>query len=321
MTVTAMAKPLPAQRAGAGDAATDRPILLHAGFAKTATTTLQEGLFDHHPDIGFLGRTRDGRPLDRLIHRISREDSIAYDHAAVRDALAETIDRLPAERRLLISCENLSLYEVGDRGLVAARLARLFPNATVLFTIRNQNALLSAWYIQKMKKYVKGGHWLSLEEYVRLKNKEPHRSIMGDLDFAPRVFHYMKLFGDDRVEVLPYELLHSDRAAFAGRLADLIDIDAGAVEAELARQPLNPRLGTAYIDFHRRYGRWLPGYLARKIGTRIAQRGLGTRLEVDLPERVRRLVAASCASGNAKLDAVFDLGLADWQYPMPSGAD
>ena len=309
------------RRMADGDAATGRPILLHPGFAKTATTTLQEGLFDTHPDIGFLGRTRDGRLLDRLIHRISREDSITFDHAAARDALAEAIDAIPANRRLLISCENFSLYEVADRGLVAARLARLFPNATILFTIRNQNALLGAWYAQKMKKYVKGGHWLSLEEYVRLKSKEPHRSIIGDLDFAPRVFHYVQLFGADRVHVLPFELLHRDRAAFAERLAGLLDIGAEEVEARLAEAPLNPRLGTAYVDFHRRYGRWLPGYIARKIGTRVAQGGHGTPLETQLPARVRRLVAANCARGNARLDAVFRLGLGGLGYPLSSDDD
>ena len=308
-------------RAGDGEAATLRPILLHPGFAKTATTTLQEGLFDAHPEIGFLGRTRDGRSLDRLIHRISREDSITFDYAAARDALAAAIAAIPADRRLLISCENFSLYEVADRGLVAARLARLFPNATILFTIRNQNALLSAWYFQKMKKYVKGGHWLNLEEYVRLKSKEPHRSIIGDLDFAPRVFHYVKLFGVERVHVLPFELLHHDRAAFAGRLAGILAIDADAVEARLAKQPLNPRLGTAYVDFHRLYGRWLPGYIARKIGTRVAQSGLGTPLETKLPARVRRLVAANCARGNARLDAFFGLGLGDYGYPLSSDDD
>lgn len=321
MTAAATAAPWLDRRAGDGEAATERPILLHPGFAKTATTTLQEGLFDTHPDIGFLGRTRDGRSLDRLIHRISREDSITFDHAAVRAALAAAIDAVPATRRLLISCENFSLYEVADRGMVAARLARLFPNATILFTIRNQNALLSAWYFQKMKKYVKGGHWLSLEEYVRLKSKEPHRSIIGDLDFAPRVFHYVQLFGADRVHVLPFELLHSDRAAFAGRLAGLLNIGAEAVEARLAREPLNPRLGTAYVDFHRRYGRWLPGYIARKIGTHVAQSGRGTPLETQLPTRIRRLVAANCARGNARLDAAFGLGLGEFGYPLSSDDD
>ena len=318
MKAAATAAPSPDQRAGDPEAATERPILLHPGFAKTATTTLQEGLFDTHPEIGFLGRTRDGRPLDRLIHKISREDSIAYDHQAVRVALALAIDDIPTHRRLALSCENLSLYEVGDRGQVAARLARLFPNATILFTIRNQNALLRAWYFQKMKKYVKGGHWLGLEEYVRLKSKEPHRSIIGDLDYAPRIFHYMKLFGAGRVHVLPFEQLSLDRAGFARSLASLLDLGSADIEARLAEQPLNPRLGSGYIDFHRRYGRWLPGYLARKIGTRVAQRGWGTPLETELPARVQRLVAANCAQGNARLDAVFKLGLAELGYPLPA---
>ena len=57
-------------------------IAIHAGFVKTATSTLQRGVFSQHEGINFLGlSTRDDR-LRAAIHAIAKTDFDLLRHGA-----------------------------------------------------------------------------------------------------------------------------------------------------------------------------------------------------------------------------------------------
>ncbi len=292
------------------------PVLLHPGFVKTATTSLQRNLLAAHPAILHLGRPPPDAGLERAIHAIAHDDSTVYDEAAVRRVLAAALADAGRYRVVTISNENFALYEATDRRVVAERLARLFPRARVLFTIRRQDELLGAWYLQKLEKYLKGGHFVPFPTWVAMKAKEPHKSIFSDLDFWPVIRTYVELFGREHVHVLPFERLREDPAGFADELAALLGLPAAEVQAALGRRVRNPTLTREYRAVMRVVGRLLTPWLARKIGNRLV-RLPGRRLRVTVDEATRRRIHRRCAAGNAALVRTFGLDLARYGYPLP----
>lgn len=293
-------------------------VVLHPGFVKTATTSLQRNVFARHSGIFHLGRPAPTPELERAIHAIAHADGTVYDGRAVEKVIARALAAAPADRTVVLSNENFALYEATDRALVAERLAALLPGATVLFTIRRQQDLLPAWYLQKLEKYLKGGHHLDFATWLRIKRREPHRSILAVLDFWPVIRHYARLFGEDRIRVLMFEDLRHDPGGFASALAGILGVDAAEVLGGLRKEVRNPTLTREYYGFFRRFGGLLPAWLARKLGNRMA--GLpGRRLRVEPDAGTLELVHALCAAGNAEIARRFGLDLAARGYPLPSG--
>jgi len=294
-------------------------ILIHPGFVKTATTTLQRELFADHPKLFHLGRPSPTPELEAAVFALAHADSTLFDEAAVRRIFAQALAAAPEGATVTLSNENFTLYEATDRGLVAERLARLFPGARVLFTIRRQPDLVRAWYLQKLEKYLKGGHFLSFPAWFSLKRREPHRSILGQLDYWPVIRRYVELFGRGRVTVLPFELLRTDPRAFAEALAPLLGLAVDEVLPRLCGRVRNPTITREFYLVMRAAGRLLGPFLARKLGNRIV--GLpGRRLEVHMDRASEAWIAERCAAGNAELARTFGLDLARFGYPLPEGA-
>jgi len=296
-----------------------RPVLIHVGFVKTATTSLQRNLLARHPALCHLGRPAPDDELDAAIHAIAHADSTLYDESAVRRILVRALAREDGRRLVTLSNENFTLYEATDRRVVAERLARLFPGARILFTIRRQDELLGAWYLQKLEKYLQGGHFVPFSTWVEMKSREPHKSIFSNLDFWPIVSTYVELFGRERVHVLTFETLREEPATYAAALAALLGIPADDVRAALARRVRNPTLTREYRAIMHLLGRFTTPWLARKIGNRLV-RLPGRRLRVTLDPTTRRRVSALCAEGNAALARTFGLDLARYGYPLPESA-
>lgn len=296
----------------------DRRIVLHPGFVKTATTSLQRNVFACHSGLFYLGRPAPTAELEKAIHAIAHADGTIYDRRQVADVIARALASAPVDRTVVLSNENFALYEATDRAVVAERLAALFPGATVLFTIRRQQELLPAWYLQKLEKYLKGGHYLDFATWLAIKRREPHRSILSNLDFWPVIRHYARLFGEDRIRILMFEDLRRDADGFAQALAGILQVDAGEVVRLLRQQVRNPTLTREYYAFFRFVGRWLPARLARKLGNRIVALP-GHRLQIALDAATLELVHGLCAAGNAAIARRFRLDLGARGYPLPSG--
>jgi hypothetical protein len=78
-------------------------LVIHPGFAKTATTSLQQGVFARHPQIHYLGVPAPDPALDALLRRIPREDSTRFDLEAARAALAPHLAPPPGRIVALLS--------------------------------------------------------------------------------------------------------------------------------------------------------------------------------------------------------------------------
>ena len=197
-------------------------VHVHVGLAKTGTTFLQKRIFPHLKGTHYVEWNSYFFSLQfqklKYMNQTIHEDEIK---SAFEDYLF-SFD----EDNLLISDESLTKPWDRGRSVSGSLLAikRLFPEAHILISIREQTALLRSLYLQSLRQ----GWTLSPASFLRYKVDK-----FVDIDFDEfryieiRYFDYRYLLKTlrglfDSVTVLLYEELLSSPSGFIASLAEKV---------------------------------------------------------------------------------------------------
>jgi len=221
-----------------------RPLLLHVGYHKTATTWLQSVLFT--PGQGFHEVLDHAAVFDRLI----APHGLDFAPADPAERIAAAQKAAPAGARVdVISLESLSgLPFAGGResDAYARRLRAVAdlidaPRITVLIGVREQCALLASVYMQYLYR-------AGTQPPRRFFEERPFRGYFG---FSAQTFCYdrlvglyQELFGARNVLVLPQELIARDQQAavrLIGTACGHDDLARAAWQPRTARMPSYPQ--------------------------------------------------------------------------------
>lgn len=288
---------------------------LHVGMPKAASTWLQEAFFAHHPQLTVLGTVAGAGDVHHRfrqeVRRLVRGGDLSADVEAFRVGIEGLAVQRQAQRRQLgrsgervgVSSEILAGDWPTGRNtrFLAQSLARCWPQAKVVFVLREQQRLLESSY----QEYVRQGGTQGLGAFVfgpgvsrGTVHDEALRSthVVEYCKLAPKVALYQECFGRDRVHVTCMERLAQDPAAFVADLAAFLGIDAVSPPP----QRTNPQLSPAALavlrrcnhlfstDHHPRYG-WMP---LNSLLTALAARREGLRAARANPYWLPHLVSA-----------------------------
>lgn len=308
---------------------TPRP-LIHVGYHKTGSSWLQTHLF------GVNGaRFEAVWNVDEIACRLVDPHPFEFDPEAVRSAIEPDLQRAIADGRTpVLSCEELSGNPQSGgyvNQLVADRLHRMLPEARVLIVIREQRSMIRSCYRQ----YVRMGGAASLARYLHPTPVGPRvpRFRFDNFAYHHLIEHYRSLYGDERVQVLPYEGLRADQVSFVRSITafagvpepeslptDRVYASHTGCTAALQRQ-LNRLFGHTSVNpgaplhtwrlkrWYERLDRGLPASLGRWFDRRLDQ-------------RIARAVGDRYVPSNHELARMTDLDLASFGYMMtPGGSD
>jgi hypothetical protein len=296
------------------------PITIHIGFRKTGTTTLQRNLFAQHPDLVSLGKPEPGPTGRALIDFLTNPEASVSGVEPLRRRWIDTHgEPALAGRRFVLSSEALthfSLYRRGIESPIADLMQRIFGEARIMITIRNQIDLVESAYIHKTKR----GKYRRLDEFLA----SGRGTEVSVLDFHWMAEYYARRFGRARVGVFPLEQLAQDPAAYARDVAAFLGIDAERTLALLGRSVENRRKSQREIVYvalrsylpvgalaHRLPG-WARSGFARFLGG-------GRPAGVKLPERWREAVREMHAAANARLIDDYGVDLQRYGYAVSRG--
>lgn len=306
-----------------------RPILLHLGYYKTATTSLQEQVF--LPEHGVH------RPwsVNELIERFALAEPFEWD----ADGMRRDLERAHAEAEqrghvLAFSCERFSgsPFDGGtDARLQIDRCKDLVPDARVLVTIRRQPDMILTCY----KHYVRAGGAQSLSRFI----DQPRLGRDTVPFFRARFFEYhrlieyvQKLWGRDRVLVLPFELLKKNPASYLKAIGDHM---GATLPSAMPPDPLNVSLCGLTLGLKRRANFWFSPHImnpAAPFGGRLTNRVLQrTFLAIDrvLPRPLRawsdrryrrildRRLSGVFEASNRRVAELTGIDLGAYGYVMP----
>jgi hypothetical protein len=309
-------------------------LVVHVGYPKTATTTLQMHLFPHHAEIDYLGKNFPGHTfrdpvLLEEFNRLALEGEMRYGGVAQLKALLAGYRAESRGKVVLVSTEALTHVAAVDAGLVARRLHEACAPCKILITIREQSALLTSFYamhgrfgnyvfVTKEKEEGRLRFPIAADEWLKCMWRRPERNLPTTIHYHELIRYYVGLFGKANVGVFLFEeLVHQPRQFLAGLCAFLgIDPDiAGALvsgkhenrrysKLERLYQKLSRVLRLQGLDWTRAAA---PSWLRRHAGLLGQERiGFGPYWSARVAELYRE--------GNRRLMTDFGLPLDRYGY-------
>ena len=208
--------------------------LIHIGYQKTGSSWLREHIFNR-PDRGF---SRFATPEDHINRGVAPGKRFAqkffrnpdgelyaigeFSPAKMREMLAQC--ELTDSGVPLLSWERLAGHP--DTGgflskVMCERLALVFDSPKIFLAIREQKALIAAYYID----YLLMGGTLSLDDYIDPSCTNSPRFRKRFFLFHNLISMYQDTFGKENVLVLPYEMFCDEPTRYLKILASFSGAD------------------------------------------------------------------------------------------------
>lgn len=223
-----------------------RRTVPHIGMWKGASTSLQENLFSKHPEIHLLGKPYPSEDAVLFADRLERSDSVSYDGDWIVEEFRSLVaDARPEPGDLVVWSDERFSRPRADRARIPERLQGLIGDSQVLFVTRQQRDVLKSGYAQWLKSvpsqysYKSFEDWLSYE-WVKYRQWRP--GVLRDLHYDETLGEFARVFGSDSIQVLPFEALVEDAAAFEEELCERLDIPQDERSFLESRPPKNTRM-------------------------------------------------------------------------------
>jgi len=340
-------------------AQTSKPIYLHIGFNKAATTMLQEQVFSRHPQFAYLGRPYRGRGLlasdganadvlvDETIRAIRMKDNLGYDAQRARQQMDRVLNgMLAGDKPIVLSDGGLTNARFTDRRIMAERLRDLFGECHIVATIRNQLTCIPSLYFYLLRRNMVEDEGFDkwLDRQINMRPDRDDEWTVRQFKYAQIFELYREIFPQAQITFVPYELLVKDKAAFASNLAKGFGVDAQITLDTLISSQARNVVGSAEAAYTIRgyegaaavYSklrkRWLPSF---KLSTSMPavwrakealRDSLIRRVETRyrgtfrLSDAARARLVDYFAESNAKLCRLMDYDLSQLGYPVSGKA-
>jgi len=201
----------------------EHEIYIHVGHRKTATTWLQNQVFNlKNERLNYLGKTSREYPNWLLSwHYLD-----AFEFSNKKTEIAKDIQsRIDKDRVNLISSEAFT-----NTGVIheqAHRIKQIIPNAKIIFVTRDPIELVLSHYRNDIQM---GDAYCDIDEYLDWERTPmvigKRKSIyLPDFFFIESLDLYKKLFGDANVLLLEYEELEIKPINFIGKIEEFMGIE------------------------------------------------------------------------------------------------
>lgn len=185
-------------------------VILHIGFAKTATTWFQKNYYPKIDGAHFIPRPTVYRFLD-YIHK----DEVNIDVA--RSILIEE-----TTKRIIMCEENILKGDLDKIEKTAKILREIFPDGKVIIFIRNQKDMVASRYLQ----YIKGGGTHTIDKFLYGENQHEYLTPANlkrkfiKLQYHKVIEIYFRHFKKENVSVYLYEEFDEDNQLFIEQFSE-----------------------------------------------------------------------------------------------------
>lgn len=319
-----------------------RSLCVHIGLPKTATTTLQRGLFANHPEIEFLGK-RAGHQAEPGLRRCGSQaafglaNQLFWDHARSIDVIEakrlyreEILPTIEPDRTLVFSFEGLAASGLEVRKAVAKNLRDVFGSCRVIIGIRRPVDLVEALYFQRMKRRHLGVEAPHLGLLSSPSTEEWLESVIGGselaehLDYARTARIFVEALGRANVAVFALEYLKAEPDDFARSLCRFLEIDEQEGVRLLQGRRHNVRLSQPVVDRMLNFERpgirsalyAMSGRAIRKRFLRVSRSEGSPNARLSISREAHESIEARTREGNRWLASEWGLPLKEYGYAV-----
>lgn len=264
-------------------------LLLHIGYPKTASTTLQEGLFLNLHKVGkinFLGRTVTSTHIKLFEERFDQDWVVDFrKHFIMDKKLPNAKYELSDTLLNVISDEDLTVPAIFNRiqfGIEKKpidfveplyELLRDAQEVTILITIRNQADLIPSSYFQKYRFIHQYQPDLTFESFIHNDSGGVNYDTFQAFNFLYVADKYERIF---KAKIVPliFEDFKFDKPYFFHQLASILDISQEDLlkitgNKHFRNRKALGRIESATIRFPNKIGRLVEKVIGKKRARRF----------------------------------------------------
>ena len=213
--------------------------VIHVGWPRAGSTTLQRALFDQHPDLIPFHRLDSRAGDEGVLQMIKYRDSLNYSQEKSIEATRRAMESA-GPGRVVVSDEALVMtyfpYRfLADRTEMALRLKAVFGPAKILMITRRRPDILRSLHahLRLMAK-----HHVFLERFGPSPPVEPrfetwlrreldrlYSPILDLIDYQAVIGLYVSIFGPENIIVRRFEDLCRDSHKFGWDLCECLGVD------------------------------------------------------------------------------------------------
>lgn len=296
--------------------------VLHVGFHKCGSTTLQAALLNRHPQIDYLGEPRE-EPRSTEAIRVVRDSCYVeerkrtpFDLERSRALWQQALSDIAPDKVPVFSKESLTqpeFYETPDDRRLPDRLREVVGPARIVIVTRHQIRLIESLYLFQAKGVhaAPAPHWL-----------EERRNDLRQYRFHTVAESFAAAFGRDNVAIFPFEDLQSDARAFARRICAFIEVDPEKGAELIAGERRNQRVSERYLAYSRLrkalglyipVGRLVPKAMRRRFNDFVAG---GREARVELPAAFVAKMEDYFRDDNRRLSRDWGIPVEKYGYPV-----
>ena len=230
-----------------------RPVLIHIGFHKTGTTSLQTDFFV--PESGFVSPWT-GETVEHFI--ITHRER--FDPRVTNDDFWNAVHARDPGNSLIPVISNEALCRPAIQCDAADRIAETFPEAKILIGVREQTDSIRSFYSE----YITRGGTLPPHEFIG-KTSDYQPGFEPPLPLERMEYHllvrrYVRLFGLDRVKIICFENIKTNSIAYQN---DIHDFAESGIRASVSL----PRRRAGHRDFTLELRRRLNFWIQRRVNS------------------------------------------------------
>ncbi len=298
-------------------------LLVHIGYPKAASTSLQNSLFldlNNAGLINFMGRAFESSFFGEAESKKEYQDRLRLIHSGNDHPPSFESTETPSpfsslypDRINVLSEGEFILNDRSEKSFVMPeRIFDYFRESAdriqILIIIRNQASLIMSNYVQRYRKIEEK----KLRDYLDVHIKGPKKGI-GDFkiyNLYNLISEYARIFGKDNIRILLFEDFVQDREKFVAGLSQVLKVDPKTIHNSLGSAHLNktkkgkgfhyPKKLTNIKSFRLTLGRAL-----KKMG--IHWRFLMQHKIPEITESEKKLIFETFKESNLRLARDFAL--------------
>lgn len=263
--------------------------LIHIGFPKCASTSIQRNFFSSCQELKYLGHEMKSNRLNKMAldALISLTTLSKYDFVKQEKSITYQIyDYLQNTSSVAISSEFFTashyslhvLYSWQDISIICERLWRLFPEAKILIIIRNQLDVWPSYFSEILKQPNLTIKWKDFIDRAIDLNERGYGSVLCRYNYYQAYKTYVDFFGKCNVDVMLMEDIVAAPHEFLQKLINLCNLSKLVSASNFTLKKENTRT-TRWDRYKKGVMRFVPETVDKSLKKNSAAVGLDNMIK------------------------------------------